>query len=297
MKKYLLVLIIGFAFMVGCKDHEAERKVAQLQKEKDSVISVANTKDASIYEFVKSYNEIEANLEEVKKHQNLITLNSNGNSEQRANVKERINDDIILINSLMDENKKKLADLTAKMNESDYKVGTLNQLVATLKGQITAKDAELLDLNSKLVAMNANVEELKSNVSDLKNTSELQAQTITVQSSTIDDQTNKLHTAYYAVGTYKELKDKNVVVKEGGILGVGSSEKMKKDFNEEYFTKVDITKVSEVPIDSKKAELISAHPAGSYEFEKNNKNVITKLVITNPDKFWEASKYLIVKVD
>src|SRR5450432_202372 len=114
MKKYLLVAIIGFAFMVGCKDREAEQHVAQLQKEKDSVISVSNTKDASLDEFVKSFNDIEANLEEVKKHQDLITLNSNDNSETKAKVKDRINEDIIMINSLMDENKKKLADLTAK---------------------------------------------------------------------------------------------------------------------------------------------------------------------------------------
>jgi len=290
MKKYLLAVIIGFAFMVGCKDHEAEKQVAQLQKEKDSILSVGNTKDASLDEFVKSFNEIEANLEEVKKHQDLITLSSKDNGETKTNVKDRINEDIVLINSLMDENKKKLADLTARMGASDYKNGTLEKLVSTLKAQMTAKDEELANLNTRLTAMSANINELSTNIADLTTTSDYQAQTI-------NDQTAKLNTAYYAVGTYKELKNKNVVVKEGGILGVGSSEKVKKDFNQEYFTKVDITKTNEFPIDSKKAELISAHPAGSYEFERNDKKVITKLVITDPEKFWEASKYLIVMVD
>jgi galactitol-specific phosphotransferase system IIB component len=99
------------------------------------------------------------------------------------------------------------------------------------------------------------------------------------------------------VGTYKQLKTKNVVEKEGGIAGLGSSEKLKSDFNQEYFTKVDITKVQNIPLHTKKAELITAHPIGSYEFEKNDKKVITNLIITDPEKFWEASKYLIVMTD
>ncbi|MEZ4825231.1 MAG: hypothetical protein R3C61_02895 [Bacteroidia bacterium] len=62
------------------------------------------------------------------------------------------------------------------------------------------------------------------------------------------------------------------------------------------FTAIDITKVSSIPFDSKKAELLTSHPSDSYVFNQENKK-ITSLEITNPEKFWKASKYLVVVTD
>ena len=46
---------------------------------------------------------------------------------------------------------------------------------------------------------------------------------------------------------------------------------------------------------NKKAEVLSSQPSDSYRFEEDaNKN--KTLVITNPDKFWNASRYLVIKV-
>jgi chromosome segregation ATPase len=289
MKKYLLILILS-AFIFGCKDHEAENKIAKLQHEKDSLQSMSNSKDSSINTFVNSFNDIEANLDSVKKHQSLITLSSRNKGELSTNAKDRINEDIKMINELMDENKKKLAYLNEKLRQSDYKMSSLEKMISTLKAQLISKDSELVDLNKQLLAVNANVVQLKSNIAELKATGEKQAQTIS-------EQTNQLNTAYYVVGTYKELKNKKVLDKDGGLLGIGSTEKVKSDFNQNAFTRIDVTQTNNITIESKKADLITTHPASSYKLEKNDKKVFTKLVITNPDKFWEASKYLVIVTD
>src|ERR1035437_200869 len=289
MKKYLLILIVS-AFIFGCKDHESENKIAMLQHEKDSLQSMSNAKDSSINTFVNSFNDIETNLDSVKKHQSLITLSSRNKGEMSSNAKDRINEDIKMINELMDENKKKLAYLNEKVRQSDYKMSSLEKMISTLKAQLISKDSELVDLNKQLLAVNANVVQLKSNIAELKATGEKQTQTI-------NDQTSQLNTAYYVVGTYKDLKAKKVLDKDGGLLGIGSTEKVKVDFNQNAFTRIDITQTNNITIESKKAELITTHPASSYKLEKNDKKVFTKLVITNPDKFWEASKYLVIVTD
>lgn len=289
MKKYLLILIVS-AFIFGCKDHEAENKIAKLQHEKDSLQSMSNAKDSSINTFVNSFNDIETNLDSVKKHQSLITLSSRNKGEMSSNSKDRINEDIKMINELMDENKKKLAYLNEKLRQSDYKMSSLEKMISTLKAQLMSKDSELVDLNKQLLAVNANVVQLKSNIEELKASGEKQAQTIS-------EKTNQLNTAYYVVGTYKELKAKKVLDKDGGFLGMGASEKIKSDFNQNAFTRIDITQTNNITIESKKADLITTHPAGSFKLDKNSKKVYEKLIITNPDKFWEASKYLVIVTD
>jgi copper chaperone CopZ len=51
----------------------------------------------------------------------------------------------------------------------------------------------------------------------------------------------------------------------------------------------------EVRLYSKKAELLTSHPAGSYTLKLDAQQQYV-LRITDPQKFWGASKYLVVLV-
>ena len=46
-------------------------------------------------------------------------------------------------------------------------------------------------------------------------------------------------------------------------------------------------------------KIITSHPSESYTLEKDaaKKDKVKNIVITNPDKFWSASKYLVVVKD
>ena len=43
------------------------------------------------------------------------------------------------------------------------------------------------------------------------------------------------------------------------------------DFNKEYFTEIDIRKDKVIKLYSKRAELLTTHPEGSYKLEKDDK--------------------------
>jgi hypothetical protein len=109
----------------------------------------------------------------------------------------------------------------------------------------------------------------------------------------ISDKTTRLHTAYYTVGTYKTLRDKKVLSKQGGFLGLGKAKTMVPDFNQEAFTRIDLTSTKTIELNTKAAKLVSTHPSGTYTLRKENEK-ITAIEITDPDKFWQASKYLVV---
>ena len=76
---------------------------------------------------------------------------------------------------------------------------------------------------------------------------------------------------------------------------MGKAELVKKDFDRTSFTTVDITKLSNIPVSGKEVLLLTNHPSDSYSLTKDAKKMTTNLVISNPEKFWSASKYLVVQ--
>ena len=67
------------------------------------------------------------------------------------------------------------------------------------------------------------------------------------------------------------------------------------DFNKEYFTEIDIRKDKVIKLYSKRAELLTTQPEGSYKLEKDDKGQYV-LEITNPNNFWSVSRYLVIQV-
>ena len=286
MKK--IALIVSACFLVfGCTDYKSQ--VERLTQEKQALTAEATFKDSTIHEFVQGFNDIETNLQEIEQKQNIISRNTQ-NSEMKSSSKARITESIKAINALMDENREKIAELNKKLKTYRGRVADFSKMVHNLNDQLAAKDQELAQLNEQLMAMNAKVETLNHTVDTL---TALETQ----KTQTIESQTAALHKAYYTTGTSKELVNKQVITKEGGFLGLGKSKELKDDFNSSAFTPIDITKTEKIELAAKDAELVTNHPSDSYKIERTDKKEVKDLLITDPDKFWSSSKYLVVVVD
>ena len=103
---------------------------------------------------------------------------------------------------------------------------------------------------------------------------------------------NELNTCFYVVGSKKELKDNKII--ESGFLR--KTKIMESDYEKSYFTKADKRSLSVVPLHSKKAKVLSKHPAESYTIETDAHGMKT-LKIVNGTRFWEMSNFLIVQID
>lgn len=256
----------------------------------DSLSRVISERDSALINFISSFNEIESNLDSVAAKQKIIFLYSNNKKgELNANKKDRINAEIEAINSLMDKNRKEIAELTKLVSSSKSKNSVLEKTIKTLTIQISQKDYELCELNLQLATMNSAITTLVTTVDSL-------ASDNYIKSIIIDYQTLNLHSTYYIVGTEKELVDKKIIDKKGGLLGIGKTSVLSKDFDNTMFTLMDYTKTLEIPVNGSDIKVITNHPSDSYmqEVDKTKKGEIKNITIINPEQFWGTSKYLVV---
>ena len=285
MKKYFLLLLIP-VFVASSCGREAKKKAEELQARTDSLMNQTMQKDEAINEFVRSINDIQSTLDTIKMKENVINLSTERGGELKQTAKDQIKTDIQTIYSMMLKNKYQLAKLSKKLKAANMKVDELQKMVSRLEQDVTSKTAQLADLRDKLAKMNIKFEDASLKIDTLTKTVAQQGEKINDQTQTIAAQEEALNTAYYVIGTSKDLK-KNGVVKKGDVLA---------DFNKELFTKIDIRKTTEIRILSKKAKILSSHPSTSYKFT-GDKKVIQSLQILDYKAFWSNSKYLVIMVD
>jgi hypothetical protein len=284
MKKYLILLMIPVLFACG---RAAKKEAEALKAQNDSIMAQSMQKDEAINEFIATVNDIQGTLDTIKMKQNIINLSTNKNGELKLSAKDQIKSDITAIYMLMEKNKKELSDLTRKLKASGMKVTELQKLVDRLQTDIASKNTEIETLRDKLAKLNIVIETANLRADTLTNVVKSQSSKLSEQQQTLAAQDAALNTAYYIVGTSKDLK-------KNGIIGKG--DKLLGDFNKDLFTKVDIRKLSEVSILSKKAKVMSNHPTSSYKLV-GDKKIIQSLQITDYKAFWSNVKYLVIMVN
>src|SRR5690606_22683604 len=117
------------------------------------------------------------------------------------------------------------------------------------------------------------------------------------QSRSLEEMTTALHTAYYMVGRSRDLRAANVIDRKGGLLGIGRTSRLSEGFDRSKFTRIDYTQNTTIPVNSRQVKVITHHPADSYRLERaaDDRNLVTDLVIDNPERFWSVSKYLVIQ--
>lgn len=284
MKTLLPVFFVLLISLQGCENFKDEYELANHKI--DSLIYVSDVKDSSLNSFISAFNEIETNLDTIANRQESIEQTGTRPAELQGDQRERINDDIRVINELLGKNRTMISDLQRKVKSQGGKIFELNKLMDGLNKQVAQKDTELVALKFQLDDMKLNLDNLNVTVDTLT------AQNL-AKAADLKMNIEKLHTAYYVVGTYKELLAKNVVNKEGGFLGIGKNKVLKNDFNSDAFTKIDITQLLNIDLNCKEVKLLTNHPSQSYTLEKDKDNV-KAISITDAERFWGTSKYLVI---
>ena len=296
------MLIPAMLMTVSCNNMKEEN--ARLKAKNDSLLALGFQKDTTVMEFVRAFNDIQSNLDSIKLKENIISQNTNGGTEVQTSAREQITGDINAIYLMLQKNRDMVASLRAKLKKSEsglaganIKIAELEKMIDNLTMTIETKDAEISQLKDQLGKLNIKVQDLGNQVTNLNtNVENLSAENKAKQQA-IEEKTAALNTAYYVVGTTKELKEKKVIDKSGGFIGIGRSKTVTEDFDKTYFTKADITNLNEISIFKKKAVLLTNHPTGSYKFEGADKKMVDKLVILDYTEFWSRSKYLVIIAD
>ena len=281
------IAIYTFALTLLASTACNQDKIDQLTKEKSELTTLSNSQEQSIEGMLASFNQIQENLNEIKSRQGIIRMEASG--EDNGNVAENISSDIETINQLMRENEEMIKKLNGKLRNSNIKISQLERLIKNLNDQLDEKNREISTLNQQLKNKKILIGQLY-----FKNDSLTYANEVTGQK--LENTIDEMNEAFYAYGTYQELKDKNVLTKEGGFLGIGKNKELKDNFNQAYFSKVDKRLQKSFLLYAKKAKIVTTHASSSYAIMGED-GAADSLVIKDKDAFWNASKYLVIVVD
>jgi DNA repair exonuclease SbcCD ATPase subunit len=289
MKKILPVITLILA--VAACNQDIKEENAQLKEENIQLKQERNYQDTTITEFVDAFEEVQQNLAEIRQREKSISEVRSGGIENQADAKTKIMEDIEAINKLLEQNKRTIESLGKQTKEQEGRLANFANLVNNLRGQINEKNTQITRLKESLASTNFKMDQLNNKVGML---TEEKIQ----QKKTIQNQIKAMNTAYYAVGTSKELLESGVIDKEGGFIGIGRTKILADDFNEDYFTQINIRNTSSIPlaVGDSRVKIITPHPASSYTLTMKEKKP-TALVINNKKEFWKSTKYLVIIID
>jgi hypothetical protein len=283
-----LIVVLAITGGVLFNDYQKEQE-AQIRFEQDRGDALAMKlfqRDSLINDYVETINQIEKDILLIKEKENLLDVQTQ-DPELAQDNKVRISEDIQLIYSLIEENRNKVAALSKKLKKSGVEVAALNEKVRFLTGVIEERDSSLVALNQQLADRDLLIADLTDQKGQLETV-------INDQKDVIANQVNELHKAYFAAGNFKDLEEKGILTKEGGFLGLGKNKSLHNTVVDTSFQMIDITTTTSFTVNAKKAELITEHPEGSYEWVEEGE-VIAYMVINNPDEFWKISKYAVLE--
>lgn len=286
----IAVSLIIMVLLSSCQTKKTKIQIAGLEYSKDSLIQNIHQRDSILSDMMNAFGQIEQSLEYIKTQRKLISSTTD-DPELAENKKDQIVKDVQTLTAMLETNTKKLNDLSRQLKNSGIKIASLEKRIQDLTIEAENRNNDIIALKSELEKKDFEIAQLNTQVTDLTTTTVAQEGTIQKQTNEL----NELNTAYFTSGTAKELKEKGLVTKEGGFLGLGKIKTLSPSAKNEYFSSYDIRNTFSFPVKAEEAKLITEHPAGSYKFVKENEQ-IASLEISNPKEFYKYSKYIVMEV-
>lgn len=270
--------------ITSCQESKQQPDFTALQTT-DSLQSIIDQKDNEINDLMGTFNLIEEGFRQINEAEGRVNVAKTG---EGADQRQQIMENVQYISDAMKKNRALIAKLRKQLRESSLNTENMQATIDNLTKELEQKDAELKALREELDAKDIHIAELDETITSLNtDVASLKEDNIR-KDETISNQDSQLHTAWYAFGTKKELKEQHII--EGG-----TSDVLQSNFNKSYFKEIDIRVDKEVKLCSKYAKVLTNHPSASYTLEKDaNKQYVLR--ITDPDTFWSTSKYLVVLV-
>lgn len=291
MKKNASYLLLATLLLFTSCNLKNSSESDRLKAQNDSLVQAQATMQQEINDYFAAMNDIQENIDKIKNVQNAISVEPLSENTPE-DVRKKVTEDMEYLNQMIKTNREELNNLRSKLKRSSFKLSDVEKSLAQLTKQLEEQSAKVASLQAQILQKDSLINTLNTTVSDLgKNVEDLSSKNAT-QETKINQQDEALNTAWYAIGSKKELKDNKIITSDGIFT---ASKVLQSDFNKNYFVKIDARNTKQIPLYSSKAKVLTNHPKSSYTLTKENDNYI--LFITDATLFWSISKYLVVEVD
>jgi hypothetical protein len=269
MKNLLLILVIVILVAPSCNRKAIEEELNQKNQE---LAKLASERDSILQQLSAAFEEFE---------------NTIGISDKQGELKERMAQSVEHLKSLLDENDRNQKSLQRRIAGSGAERNRLSARIDSLNDELNLKEEQISSMDKNIVTLKTQVDtqQLRINRLVAMNTN---------QNDVIQDVTTQINTGHIVVGNQKELLNKEVIIKKGGFLGLfGRVKKLNPQYKPDDFQIVDIRSDRIFELPGEKINIVTVHPIEAYNLVDSNN--VTQLEITDPEKFWQASKYLVVE--
>jgi len=274
---FSVLMILASCNNEQAKQEEKLRQDSLLQVQQDSLMNV----------FHGELEAIASKVKEVNAKNGIFNLDT---SENKVLSKETILSQVESLDQLLSSNQNQLNDLYKRMRDSKLNTEQLESKIKEMQEAIAQREAYIDKLVKMLEDKDIKIDQILARVDSMRVTNI----GLTEEVIKMDEE---MHQVYYVVGEAKELKEKGITTKEGGLMGLGGSKKLdvsKLDIS--LFKMVDERDLTSIPLFSKKAKLVTNHPESSYSFKLDAAGQTESIEITDRKRFWMATDYLVVEV-
>ncbi len=288
----LVVIVLGTISAIYFYNQK-QTEVFALQNKNEDLSIVLEERDSVVNELVDAFTQIEENLKFVTEKRKQLSLENQ--KEGKLDSKQAIIDDITLMNEMLEESSRQIAKLEKKLKNSGFALHSFKKKLAALNQTIDKQNTQIAELKTAIEDRDIQIAGLNNQVDEMQTKMARQADTIESKQLEIIQKIGELNKAYMAYGTYKELKEKGLLTKDGGFLWMGRNKTILEDFDQDYFTELNIQDTKLIPLHAKKAKVVSEHPNNSYTLVEED-GMVAYLKINNPEEFWRISKYAVIEV-
>jgi hypothetical protein len=297
---FYLPLFFFLLTMVSCRDVRETREYLEVAMDRDSLAEALESREKEILDFSVEFEKIENNLLAIDSNKAKILVMHDKNDFQGR--RDRINALIADSYIALDQNESAIqileSRLAAEKSRNDFA-----KVVVVLRKSLKEKVEEIQKLEKEISDLRLQVNNLKEAIafkeSLLATKDTLLAQNeakIRKQQALLSEKEQQLNRAYLIKGTTKELIKAGIVIRKGGILGLGAVKVMGQKVPATNLQVVNSKTDKMVLIGPyTKRRVISNHPSDSYFFVARDGQLYIK--ISYPDRFWSLSKYLVIALD
>lgn len=285
MKKIVIAASALALVLSACNNEQSNQATQALQAQLDSLKSINDGYEADLAETDSLVASVLSNFQDINSVESMINIRPG--QEMSPSQKERIRDNVALINNKLKASSEALDALTQKLAKSGGDNKRLRFTIEALKKDLETQKQRIISLTEELQRKDLAINALDSIVTGLNSNVERLSEATARQAATLAAQEKELNTVRYCVGTKGDLKDFRLL--RGGSVVTDNAELS-------YFTTADQRKLSQIPLHSRKAQLLTTHPSDSYVLVPDGQRNLT-LNIKDHKAFWSASKMLVVQVD
>lgn len=293
----LAATLMCMTIFASCSQNEAA--IARLESQADSLRLVNGMQQEALDDLTAYVAQISNALDSITIYEGILTIRVDENGHVLG--RKKVLENLAMLEKVLARKRSEIEQLDSLLRTRSDQVRNLTSLVQHLFSELDEKEETIQNLRTEINAKNSTIRNLTGRVDDLTNDiSDLSDTLKNVKEKSERDATllkefkEKAQRVYYVVGTSKELQ-------ELGVLSRKFMQKSKvntEEFDLSNFSEANMMDLSEIHIVGKNPKIMSMEPpSSSYEIEGSNRGGGSYVLkILRPEQFWNASKYLVIKV-